>query len=389
MKNMIIPVAIQIGLDDVAWDKGNDMRLVGEQSRTGMPRYHTIEDYEAVEMLGKAFNQKILCHICMIDWDKDNLLRGQKGITHNPDGWNRAAEIDIKKMEGFARYMSDAKYMELALHGVSHGAYTDEGKRIHESEFFRAKELYGLDRSLPLEKWDFDRRMELFFKIYDSWGFGQKIRTFDAPGGTCGTATEDLRPLAKWLKGAGIEYWFDSFCDLQPPMFNLEGLPCLHASYKYPKSPKWNVYDFDPMDMLPQFHTEDAPRMAGHGMHWPNILRYNPRRNPECVALWIEFYSREAEKFGTMMARDIAFATAQGMYSYYAKTEKTKGGYRFDLSEARAMAGGKKAPLYISVRGGKRPMAKGNAKASLYEEKKDFITYEVESDADVFEVDLI
>ena len=386
MENMIIPVAIQIGIDDVAWDKGNDMRLTGGQSRTGMPRFHTMEDYEAVEMLGRGLNQKILCHICMMDWDKDNLLRGQKGITHNPDGWDRAAEIDLKKMEGFAAYMSNASHMELALHGVSHGAYTDEGKRIHESEFFRAKQIYGLDRSLPLEKWDFDRRVELFFKIYNSWGFGQKIRTFDAPGGTCGTETEDLRPLAKWLRGAGIEYWFDSFCDLQPPMFSLEGLPCLHASYKNPKSPKWDIYDFDPIELLPPFHEEGKDKAAGYGMHWPNILRFNPRRNPECVSLWIDFFKNEAEKFGTMLARDIAFATEQGFYHYFSKTERTKGGYRFDLSEARAQMNGKKAPLYISLKNGITPTAPDGIALSLYEEKKDFKTYEIRSESDCFEI---
>ena len=386
MKNIAIPVAIQIGLDDVAWDRGDDLRLIGQQSRTGIPRYHTIEDYEAVEALGAAFNQKILCHVCMMDWDKDNLLRGQKGITHDPDGWDRAGEIDIEKMEGFAAFMKNSKYMELALHGVSHGAYTDEGKRIHESEFFRAKELYGLDRSLPLEKWDFDRRMELFFKIYNSWDFGQKIRTFDAPGGTCGTATEDLRPLAKWLQEWGIEYWFDSFCDLQPPMFNLEGLPCLHASYKYPKSPKWDVYDFDPVELLPPFHTEDAPKMAGHGYHWPNILRFNPKKNPESVALWIEFYKREAEKFGTMISRDIAFATAQGFYHYFAKVEETKNGYRFDLTEARTLNNGRKAPLYLSVQNGFTPKKTEGITVSLYEEKQNFKTYEISSGADIFEI---
>jgi hypothetical protein len=237
-----------------------------------------------------------------------------------------------------------------------------------------------------LEKWDFDRRVELFFKIYTSWGFGQKIRTFDAPGGTCCTATEDLRPLAKWLKEAGIEYWFDSFCDLQPPMFNLEGLPCLHASYKYPKSPKWNVYDFDPVEMLPPFHEEGKPRMAGHGYHWPNILRFNPRRNPESVSLWIEFYNREAEKFGTMMSRDIAFATAQGFYHYYTKAEETKEGYRLDLSEAREQMNGKKAPLYLSVKNGMDPKVSLGASISLYEEKKEFKTYEILSEQDVFEI---
>ncbi len=387
MENMIIPVAIQIGLDDVAWDKGNDLRIIGQQSRTGIPRHHAMEDYEAVEMLGRAFNQRILCFACMMDWDKDNLLRGQKGITHNPDGWDRASEIDIKKMERFAAYISDSKYMELAVHGVSHGAYTDEGKRIHESEFFRNKDIYALERSLPLEKWDFDRRMELFFKIYNSWGFGQKIRTFDAPGGTCGTETEDLRPLAKWLKDAGIEYWFDSFCDLQPPMFSLEGLPCLHASYKYPKSPKWDVYDFDPIDLLPPFHEQGKPRMPGHGMHWPNILRFNPKRNPESVALWIEFYNREAEKFGTMMSRDIAFATAQGFYHYFSKTERTKEGYRIDISEAAKLIPEKNAPLYLSFKNGCAPKAMRGATFAPYETKRDFVTYEVLPTASVIQIE--
>ncbi len=388
MDNMIIPVAIQIGLDDVGWDNGNDLRTIGQQSRTGIPRLHTIEDYEAVEALGRALNQKLLCFICMIDWDKDNLLRGQKGITHNPDGWNRAAEIDVKKMERFAAYLSDAKYMELAVHGVSHGAYTDEGKRIHESEFFRPKELYGPDRSLPLEKWDFDRRMELFFKIYNSWDFGQKIRTFDAPGGTCGTATEDLRPLAKWLKGAGIEYWFDSFCELQPPMFSLEGLPCLHASYKHPKSPKWNIYDFDPLEFLPPFHEEGKPRMPGHGMHWPNVLRFNPKKNMECVSLWIEFYKREAEKFGTMLSRDIAFATAQGFYHYFSKTERTKTGYRLDLSEAHAQIPEKNAPIYLSFKNGCVPKSVLGATLSPYETKRDFVTYELRPERPVLEIEV-
>lgn len=386
MENMIIPVAIQICLDDVAWDLGTDMRVSGGQSRTGIPRFHEMEDYEAVEMLGRALNQKILCAMCVMDWDKNNLLRGTKGLIHNPNTWDRAAAIDIPKMERFAQFLHESRYMEIALHGVSHGAYTDEGKRIHESEFFRHKDIYGLDRSLPLEKWDFDRRMELFFKIYNSWDFGKRVRTFVAPGGTCGTATEDLRPLAGWLRGVGIEYWYDSFSEKQSDIFSLEGLPCLHASYKSPKSPKWDMYDFDPIDLLPPFHEEGKAGSAGYGMHWPNILRFNPKKNLDCVSLWIEFFRREAEKFGTMIARDIAFATEQGFYHYFTKTERMADGYRFDLSEARAQMGGKKAPLYISVRNGLCPKAENGIALSLYEEKENFKTYEIRSAQDVFNI---
>jgi hypothetical protein len=127
--------------------------------------------------------------------------------------------------------------------------------------------------------------------------------------------------------------------------------------------------------------------MAGHGYHWPNILRFNPKRNPESVALWIEFYNREAEKFGTMISRDIAFATAQGFYHYFAKTEETKSGYRFDLAEARALMGGRKAPLYLSVQNGRTPKAREGVTVSLYEEKQNFKTYEIASEADIFEIE--
>ena len=126
--------------------------------------------------------------------------------------------------------------------------------------------------------------------------------------------------------------------------------------------------------------------MAGHGYHWPNILRFNPKKNPESVALWIEFYKREAEKFGTMMSRDIAFAAAQGFYHYYAKTEETKNGCRFDLTEARELMGGRKAPLYLSVQNGIAPKETEGVTVSLYEEKQNFKTYEISSGADVFEI---
>ena len=387
MENLIIPVAIQICLDDVGWDKGTDMRVSGGQSRTGIPRFHEYEDYEAVEMLGRALNQRILCALCVMDWDKDNLLRGQRGITHMPDTWDRAAEIDIPKMERFAAFLKESRYTEIALHGVSHGAYTDGGKRIHESEFFRNKTIYDLDRSLPLEKWDFDRRMELFFKIYNSWDFGKRVRTFVAPGGTCGTETEDLLPLANWLRGIGIEYWYDSFSEKQSEIFALGGLPCLHASYKSPKSPKWDIYDFDPIDLLPPFH-EEGSRPAGYGMHWPNILRFNPKKNATSVALWIDFFMREAEKFGTMIARDVAFATEQAFYHYFAKVERTAAGYRLDLSAARAEMGGKRAPLYISVKKGILPRAAKGTVLSLYEVKKEFDTYEIRSESDIIEINI-
>ena len=93
--NAIIPIAVQINLDDVGWHDGTDLRYKGQASRSGIPRRHEPEDYLVLEKIGAALNTRIVCPLCLGDWDKDNYLRGEVGITHDPYGWNRAEEIDV------------------------------------------------------------------------------------------------------------------------------------------------------------------------------------------------------------------------------------------------------------------------------------------------------
>ena len=80
MNNVKIPVALQFCFDDVGWDNGRDLRALGMASRSGIPRRHAIEDYKMLHEFGKALGQKIWAPLCLADWDKDNLLRGQVGI---------------------------------------------------------------------------------------------------------------------------------------------------------------------------------------------------------------------------------------------------------------------------------------------------------------------
>ena len=54
MERISIPIALQVCFDDIGWDNGADLRLAGKASRTGMPRFHTYEDYEAVHLLGDS-----------------------------------------------------------------------------------------------------------------------------------------------------------------------------------------------------------------------------------------------------------------------------------------------------------------------------------------------
>ena len=74
-KSIVLPSAIQICVDDVGWFLGSDDRYLGRPSRTGMTRRHVPEDYIALNEVGKAIGQKLICALVLGEWDKDNILR--------------------------------------------------------------------------------------------------------------------------------------------------------------------------------------------------------------------------------------------------------------------------------------------------------------------------
>ena len=389
MERICIPIPLQVCFDDIGWDQGRDLRLLGRASRTGMPRNHVYEDYEAVHLLGKGIGQKIITPLCLGDWDKDNLLRGEIGITHDPHGWNRAAEINRKEFERFAELMDSSDSFDITIHGLLHGVYDENGKQLHEHEFFHTKAAVpSVEKDGPIPKWDFDRRMDIFFKIYKSWGFTKEIRNFVAPGGTYGDL-EGITEIASWLYERGIRNWTNKYC-FKDPVRSVAGVTCVTSGGAMPgtfASPPWNCYDFDPA-MLGHFVShENRGGVATFSMHWPNILRYNPRKNPESIALWIDYFKAEAEIFGTMLSKDLAFAGNQLFYHHHTKIEKTAEGYRFDVSEAKAKKSAHHPDvLYVSVKKGLRPTAKGGASISLYEEHADFDTYEIKHTDMIFEI---
>ena len=388
MERISIPIALQVCFDDIGWDNGADLRLQGKASRTGLPRYHTYEDYEAVHLLGKGIGQRIVTPLCLADWDKDNLLRGQIGITHDPSGWNRAEEIHRKEFERYAALMDTSDSFDITVHGLLHGVYDENGKQIHEHEFFHTVRESGVSKDGPIPKWDFDRRMELFFKIYKSWGFKKEIKNFVAPGGTYGDL-EGIETIASWLYGIGIRNWTNKY-PFKDPVRSVSGVTCVTSGGAMPgtfASPPWNCYDFDP-EVLGHFVShENRGGVATFSMHWPNILRFNPARNAESIGRWIDYFKAEAEIFGTMLSKDLAFAGNQLFYHHHTKIEKTADGYRFNVSVTKEKKSAHHPDtLYVSIKKGIRPTAKGGASLSLYEEHKDFDTYKIDHSENIFEI---
>ena len=253
MENLLdkirIPLSAVLELDDVGWDDGRDLRLSGKASRSGIPRHHALEDYELLDKLGREMKSKITVALCLGDWDKDNLLRGVVGATHDPYGWDRASEIDIKKFEEYRDVIDNSPNVEFTVHGLLHGNYDENGKRINESEGFRTwfDENKKGHKELVSEEY-FLEHIDLFFKIYESWGFKKKIYIYIAPCGMGGITYEEMKRVCALLYSRGIRYWTNSGFPFDGPVKVINGVACLKqngdvlSKFKAP----WDAYDVDP-----------------------------------------------------------------------------------------------------------------------------------------------
>ena len=225
---------------------------------------------------------------------------------------------------------------------------------------------------------DLKRRLDLFFKIYDSWGFRQKIRTIVSPGGVWGVPIEELYPLAEEFKGRGLEYWPNGwYPQITGAHMLMRGVFCMRETGA--GVIPWNAYDYDP-DML----LEIAPLAietgrSVFGAHWPNFLRYNPKRSLEHLDAWVGYFKRQAEYFGCMLSRDVGFAANQEIHAAYSKVEcyhdkcviDTEGAHLFGFDNLENT-------FYISLKKDRVPKACIGGGISLYEEHNEFNTYKID-----------
>ena len=373
LEKIIIPAAFQLSLDDVGWHDGSDLREIGQPSRSGLPRYHHPLDYRMLAELGRALDMKIVCPLCLGDWDKDNFLRGQVGITHKPYTWDRTSEIDLEYTRECFEELESAEYIEYGIHGLMHGRYTEKGELIWEKEYFppvdQTKQATYLDPN------DFRNRLDLFFKIYDSWGFSQKIRSFVAPCGMGKTSLDMMYQMAEILEPLGIKYWTNGTLPYKGILKTFGNIASIReVSGDVP----WNAYDFDPKHMK-VFGSEDKPINSGvWGIHWTNFLRFNPENNLERLDAWVDFFRRQSEVFGTILSKDIAFAANQLYYKVFATLESYENKCVIELSETEKQKNLKgNNVFYISVKNGLVPSSIEGGEIKLYEVHRDFINYEI------------
>ena len=380
LEKIVIPAAFQLCLDDVAWHDGRDLRTIGQASRSGLPRDHHPLDYKMLQELGKAIDMKIVCPLCLGDWDKWNYLRGEVGITHKPHTWDRASEIDLEYAEACFNEMESAEYIEYAIHGLMHGRYDENGKLIWEREYF-IPNPEGRNKTVIFDVDDFNRRMDIFFKIYNGWGFSQKIRTFVSPCGVGTKTTNDaiMEAMTAELRKRGVSYWTNASFPFKGCFNAYNDVACmLKVCEMHGEEIPWEAYDIDPT----YFDTFE-PKSNIIGMHWTNFLRYNPENNLERLDKWIKFFRRQSEVFGAMLSKDIAFTTNQQYYRLFSKITTDDAKCVIDLSDVQAKKNVKgNDTFYVSFKNGLVPSSIEGGEIKLYEAHNEFSTYEIKHTAD-------
>ena len=329
--------------------------------------------------IAEATGKNLAVALCLGDWDKDNLLKGQVGITHNPMGWDRKSEIDIQKTTAYRDALEKGN-IDYMVHGLLHGRYTPDGKMINEQEYFDYEILSDGTRKEFYSEEDFRRRLDLFFEIYNSWGFKQKIRGFAVP---CGTPlNEDIqKSMCKILNEYGIIYWADNF--KFPESLRVESGVVMFKWSRNGGHIPWDAYDFDPGVLGSMYDESGVGNSCLRGSHWTNYLRYNPENNFKNVDLWVDYCKRESEVFGCALANNLAEGVNQLFYYEYAKISADDAKVVFDLSQLED----KKLPCHkneflVSFRKEISPKACSGGGITLYETHRNFNTYKiVHSDA--------
>lgn len=381
MKNVIIPLSFYLELDDLGWDNGWDLRSEGKPSSSGVPRFHTFEDYEILQKITEETGKHIAAAIVVADWDKDNYLRGEVGVTYDPYGWDRAKTIDLEKTKKFIDYLENSN-IDYVVHGLLHGRYTEDGKQINEQEYI----LYEKDESgvtkteLPSEE-DFRHRLDLFFKICKSWGMKKPFTGFVNPGSVCGADEETIARMCKVLHEYGVRYWADPFYkwkDYDTVLKVCNGVALVRWLCN-PVDMPWCGIDIDPDDLATINGLDDgAFKSPFHGSHWANYVRFNPKHNLTHLPAWKRFYERQGEVFGSVNAETLAESINQAFYYQFAKLEETDGIVTIDFSEVeKNKLDCHKNEFFLTFRHGTEPKGCEGGEITLHEKHKEFDVYKV------------
>ena len=307
-QSVCIPYSFLVVVDDVGWWCGNDHRFKNGPSRSGIERRHTIEDYKAIIELGKHLDMRIKCGFVVGEWDRKNTLAYIRNSNKHGADWDNASRLDPQIDEVRDLINANSEYMELAMHGLVHMFWDDNGK-IQYAEFYQSDEKSGKNRMTPADI--VREHIEAYFDILQQNNLTTNIKSFIPPCFRYTYSQEDDQ-LSAILTEYGIQYISTPFSSMQfageekPIDVGVEnGIITVDRTRDLTR---WEQVDAK---------TPDYIKKSYYGMHWPNFLNMDPEKNMVSVSKWIEYFNKYKEQFDIMPAKDNAQGSTQALYKRF------------------------------------------------------------------------
>ncbi len=319
--NAIVPMPIQVVIDDVGWWTGEDGNKRQEPYRTGISRNHVPADYQAIADLGIKLGVRPQAATILCEWDRKNILRDVPTATWMRERWDNSKWVGPWLDEAADIIRNNRDHYELTLHGVGHEYWADDN-------FTRAEWADRSGTMRPLDQ--VELHLDYFGKLLDQNQLGPFPTSFVPTAFLHGFGlTGDHRiSMAGVLKKRGIRYINTPFAG----MLNAEAVQ--YGSFGIDSG----VITVDRGRDV--FDWNDIGGQAGGelkgptcGMHWPNLLHEDPQRNSEIVDAWVKFLKPYHDKPETLLAADSSSFINQLIHHTLTKTQIRENDITIDLTE--------------------------------------------------------
>jgi hypothetical protein len=323
-ERIFIPYGFLIVVDDVGWWCGYDQRYKNGPTRSGIERYHCIEDYKAIIEIGKSLNMRIKCGFVAGEWDRNNILAKVPNSNKHGSDWDNASRLHPQIEEAAHLINANSPYIELAMHGVMH-MYRDDDGKMQPAEFYQRDEKTGKNRMMPPSV--IRRHIDAFFEILRQNRLSTDIVSFIPPCFIYTYSKEDDH-LSHILAEYGIKYISTPFPSMQYTSSEKPVSACVENG----------IITVDRTGDLTGWYEVDAKtpetiKKSYYGMHWPNFLNQDPDKNMDTVNRWIRYFKKYEGQFEILPARNNMEGSSQALYKRFIDMKVSEDKAVLDFTE--------------------------------------------------------
>ena len=323
----IIPMPLQVVIDDVGWWSGEDGSKRQEPYRTGIGRNHVPADYLAIASLGKSLGIRPQAAMIMCEWDKGNILKDLPNATWMGKHWDNSKWIGPWMEEAADIIKNNRKFFELTIHGIGH-EYWENGS------FTRAEWADKNGKMRPPDQ--MNKHLDYYEKLLEQHSLGPLPSSF-VPTAFChcfGKSEGRDVSLAEIFSRRGINYINTPFqimgnrAATQNELFGIDSgvLTIDRGEDEF----SWDVFPGDP---------KLDHKGPTYGIHWPNLLNPDPGKNTETVEKWVKYLKQYNDKPDRILSSDSVDFQQQLVHRQLTGITQKGSAISFDFTKTDSLTG--------------------------------------------------